>query len=66
MRVVDLGSADGFFALEMARRGATVLAQDFWGAMIKRLRFAAQATELTDRIWTRTGDVTAIRPDEAV
>lgn len=64
MRVLDLGSADGYFALQMARRGATVLAQDFWGAMINRLRFAAQATGLTDRIWTRVGDVTAIRPEE--
>lgn len=50
MRVLDLGSAEGFFALEMARRGAFVLAQDFWGAMIRRLRFAAQVTGLQDRI----------------
>ena len=57
-------TTDGFFALEMARRGASVLAQDFWGAMIKRLRFAAQVTGLQERIWTRIGDVTAIRPDE--
>lgn len=64
MRVLDLGSADGFFAIEMARRGAHVLAQDFWGAMIKRLRFAAQATGTQDRIWTRVGDVNAIAEGE--
>lgn len=64
MRVLDLGSADGFFALEMARRGALVLAQDSWGAMLARLRFAAQATGLQGRIWTRLGEVTAIQPDE--
>ncbi|MBB1492360.1 MULTISPECIES: methyltransferase domain-containing protein [unclassified Paracoccus (in: a-proteobacteria)] len=64
MRVLDLGSAEGFFALEMARRGAFVLAQDFWGAMIRRLRFAAQVTGLQDRIWTRIGNVTAIQPGE--
>lgn len=64
MRVLDLGSADGFFALEMARRGALVLAQDSWGAMIARLRFAAQAAGLQDRIWTRVGELTAIRPGE--
>lgn len=64
MRVLDLGCADGFFAIEMARRGADVLAQDFWGAMIARLRFAAQACGVAGRVWTRVGDVTAIRPGE--
>ena len=64
MRVLDLGSADGFFAIEMARRGAHVLAQDVWGAMIARLRFAAQAAGLAGRIWTRVGDVTAIEAGE--
>lgn len=64
MRVLDLGSADGFFALEMARRGAQVLAQDSWGAMVERLRFAAQVTGLQNRIWTRVGEVTAIESDE--
>lgn len=64
MRVLDLGCADGFFAIEMARRGAHVLAQDFWSAMVKRLHFAAQVTGVQDRIWTRVGDVTAIQPGE--
>lgn len=64
MRVLDLGSADGFFTIEMARRGAQVLAQDIWSKMINRLRLAAQVTGLQDRIWTRVGDVTAIQPGE--
>ncbi len=37
VRILDIGCADGFFAIELARRGATVLAVDASKAMIQRL-----------------------------
>ena len=41
LRVLDLGSADGFFSIAMARLGASVDAVDSAARMIERLRWAA-------------------------
>lgn len=45
-RVLDVGCADGFFSIEMARLGAKVDAIDRSADFIKRLRWAANELEL--------------------
>jgi tRNA (mo5U34)-methyltransferase len=47
MRVLDAGCADGYFAIEVAKRGANVLAVDAAGKMIERLRWAAKTLGLS-------------------
>jgi tRNA (mo5U34)-methyltransferase len=42
MSVLDVGCSDGFFSIEMARRGAEVLAVDAQRTSIARLRWAAE------------------------
>ena len=54
-RVLDIGSAEGFFAFELARRGAHVVAVDAAPNMIKRLKFAADVLHLSDKIEARIG-----------
>ena len=54
-RVLDIGSAEGFFAFELARRGARVVAVDAAAKMIKRLKFAADVLHLSDKIEARIG-----------
>ena len=60
MRVLDIGSADGFFA----RRGANVVAQDAAANMIRRLEWAADVLGLKKRISTRIGFVDDLPPKE--
>ena len=54
-RILDIGSAEGFFAFELARRGASIVAMDLSPEMLERLRFAADALHLSDKIETRIG-----------
>ena len=54
-RVLDIGSAEGFYAIELARRGARVVAVDLSDDMIKRLEFAADVLHLSDKIEARIG-----------
>ena len=43
MRILDLGSSDGFFSIKMAERGAKeIIALDGAGKAIKRLEWAAE------------------------
>jgi len=55
-RVLDLGCADGFFSIEMARRGAQVVAIDAAPKMIARLNWAAQTLGLQN-ILAKVGTV---------
>ena len=58
-RVLDVGCADGFFSIEMARLGARVEAVDHGPRMIKKLQWAARALNL--EINARTGAVESIQ-----
>jgi hypothetical protein len=49
LRVLDLGALEGLFALEFARRGASVLAIEGREANIEKIRFAKEVLEL-DRL----------------
>jgi len=46
MKVLDIGSADGFFSIEFARRGANVVAIDAAGKMVDRVKFLAKHLKL--------------------
>ena len=46
LNVLDVGSADGFFSVEFAKRGANVLATDFWKQMVDRVDFLADVMKL--------------------
>ena len=49
-RLLDLGCGTGIDALELARRGYTMLATDWSPQMVERTRARAAAAGLTDRV----------------
>jgi SAM-dependent methyltransferase len=55
-RILDLACLEGMYALELARRGADVVAIEGREANLEKARFAARALDL-DRIDFRLGDV---------
>lgn len=59
-RVLDIGCAEGFFAIEMARRGATVVAVDAARSRVEKLRFAAAALGLDAEIETHVAPVESL------
>lgn len=56
LRVLDLGAAEGFFAVEFARRGASVVAIEAREPHVERMRFVRDALEL-DALEVVRGDV---------
>jgi len=48
LRVLDIGCADGFFALELARRGAEVVAIDAAASRVRRLNYLIKYFGLTN------------------
>lgn len=55
--VLDIGCNAGFYALELARRGADVLAIDHDEKYLRQARWAAEQFDLADRIELRQMDV---------
>jgi SAM-dependent methyltransferase len=60
LRVLDLGALEGLFAVELARRGATVVAIEGRRANYEKLRLARDALEL-DELELRLEDVRDLR-----
>lgn len=56
MRVLDIGCADGFFAIEMAKRGAEVLAIDNNAAAVERVEWTCEQLGITN-VTARTGRI---------
>lgn len=54
---LDIGCNAGFFAFELARRGARVIAMDHDPRYLRQARWAAERLGLADRISLRQGDV---------
>lgn len=63
IRALDAGCADGYIAIELAKRGANVLAVDAAGNMIERLRWAAGTLGLSN-LEARVGKVEDLSGDE--
>jgi tRNA (mo5U34)-methyltransferase len=59
VRVLDIGCAEGFFALEMARRGAEVVAVDAAPNMIARLNWLIEHFEMRN-ISTRIATIESL------
>jgi SAM-dependent methyltransferase len=57
LRVLDLACLEGMYALELAARGASVIAIEGREANIEKARFAARALGLADRVDFQLGDV---------
>lgn len=60
MRVLDLGSSDGFFSVAMARRGAEVVAIDGAGKAIQRLEWLRRELRLTKQITPISADIASL------
>ena len=56
MYVLDVGSADGFYSVEFAKRGANVLAVDAAPKMIARVKFLAEEMGLPISVQVCTGE----------
>lgn len=63
MRVLDVGCSDGFFSIEMARRGAQVLSVDAERSAVRRLRWLRRHMGIQS-IRARVGDI--YRFDEGI
>lgn len=63
MHVLDVGCSDGFFSIEMARRGAQVLSVDAEQSSVRRLRWLHRYLRIHG-IRARTGDI--YRFDEGI
>lgn len=62
MRVLDLGTRDGFFAFEFERRGAEVLAVDYCAA--NKTGFAVAAELLGSKVIHQQANIYDISPEE--
>lgn len=63
LRVLDMGCADGFFTIQLARRGAEVVAVDAARKMITRLEWAVQMLGLKN-VTAKVGLVEDFKTDE--
>ncbi|HLW75245.1 MAG TPA: methyltransferase domain-containing protein [Gammaproteobacteria bacterium] len=63
IRVLDVGCSDGFFSIEMARRGAQVLSLDAERSAVRRLRWLQRHLGIQG-VCARTGDI--YRLDEGI
>jgi SAM-dependent methyltransferase len=64
LRVLDLACLEGMYALELAARGADVVAIEGREANLAKARFAARVLGLEDRIDFRLGDVRELSRDK--
>lgn len=62
LRAIDLGTRDGYFAFELERRGAEVVAVDYMGA--EHTGFSVAAELLGSRVRFVHGNVYHLSPDE--
>jgi SAM-dependent methyltransferase len=61
LRILDLGALEGLFAVELARRGASVVALEGREANLEKMRLAREALGL-ERLEVRHEDVRALDP----
>ena len=54
--ILDLGSADGFFSIELAKKGAHVTAVDSWKKMIERINFLNEVLKLNIKTHIQTAE----------
>jgi SAM-dependent methyltransferase len=63
LRVLDLGAFEGLFAVELARRGARVMAIEGREANLEKMRLAKDAWELSN-LELRLEDVRGLHPEK--